>query len=279
LRLDFDRRVMLQFRGSVVTSDAGLLACRELDDALGLSVLAGDALADGRTGNNGRHALAPRGRGNSRLSDGTLIRQVPHSRLFEGRERVGDETRLPLKVYESLGGLKGIVNEAGKTALASLGDGEKARLPRLLRQLAVPAHDQDGIGKGAPTIRAVPLAQAAPEEAARKLLDALVTARLLTVSGIEADAQVRLTHQRVLENWARAGAIVAESADFYRIRADLEESRRKWEAGKRRNELLLARGLPLAEAESIIGKYGDESWRPRRSPMSGLHASAPIGRK
>lgn len=81
LRLDFDRRLMVQFRGSVVTSDAGLLAYRELDDALGLSAMAGEALADARTGKNGRHALVG------------LLRQSVFGRLA-GYEDVNDAERL-----------------------------------------------------------------------------------------------------------------------------------------------------------------------------------------
>src|SRR4030088_1178737 len=81
LRLDFDRRPMLQFHGSVVTSDAGLLAYRELDDALGLTTMAGEILADARTGKNGRHALVG------------LWRQSVFGRLA-GYEDVNDAERL-----------------------------------------------------------------------------------------------------------------------------------------------------------------------------------------
>ncbi len=56
-RLYFDRRLKLEFHGSKVTSDAGLLSYREPDDAVGLTEIAGDVLTDTRRGQNGRHGL------------------------------------------------------------------------------------------------------------------------------------------------------------------------------------------------------------------------------
>ena len=57
LRVDFDRRLKLGFHGSQITSDGGLLAYRELDDALGLTEVAGTIFQDSRTGKNGWHGM------------------------------------------------------------------------------------------------------------------------------------------------------------------------------------------------------------------------------
>ena len=81
LRPLFDRRLKLEFHGSRVTSDAGLLAYRELDDALGLTALAGGVLADSRTGRNSWHGIV------------SLLRQSVYGRLA-GYEDVNDADRL-----------------------------------------------------------------------------------------------------------------------------------------------------------------------------------------
>jgi Transposase DDE domain group 1 len=80
-RLQFDRSVKLAFRGSIISSDGGLLLHRELDDALELTELAARMLADPRTGKNGRHHLEG------------LVRQSIFSRLA-GYEDVNDADRL-----------------------------------------------------------------------------------------------------------------------------------------------------------------------------------------
>src|SRR6266550_784610 len=81
LRLDFDRRVMLRFHGSAITSDGGLLAYRELDDVLALTTSGGERLAEARTGKNRRHLLVG------------LLRQSVFGRLA-GYEDVNDAGRL-----------------------------------------------------------------------------------------------------------------------------------------------------------------------------------------
>ena len=81
LKLQFDRRVRLDFRGATITSDAGLLACRELDAALGLTETANDYIHESHTGRNVQHRLLP------------LLRQSVYSRLA-GYEDTNDAERL-----------------------------------------------------------------------------------------------------------------------------------------------------------------------------------------
>ena len=83
LRVGFDRRLKLKFLGSQITTDAGLLAYRELDEALGLTAMGAELLQDSRLGQNKQHQLLP------------LLRQSIYSRLA-GYEDVNDAERLCL---------------------------------------------------------------------------------------------------------------------------------------------------------------------------------------
>ena len=69
LRVRFDSRLKLKFRGSKVTTDAGLLAYRELDEVLRLTEIGTEVLTDLRLGTNKQHGLVP------------MLRQSIYSRL------------------------------------------------------------------------------------------------------------------------------------------------------------------------------------------------------
>ena len=51
-RLDFARKLKVEFHGTKVTSDAGLLAYREIDDVFGLTDMTAYELTDNRKGKN-----------------------------------------------------------------------------------------------------------------------------------------------------------------------------------------------------------------------------------
>lgn len=83
LKVSFNGSLKLEFHGSKVTSDAGLLAYRELDEALGLFDASSAIFRDKRTGRNIRHDIR------------SLLRQSVYSRLA-GYEDVNDAERLSL---------------------------------------------------------------------------------------------------------------------------------------------------------------------------------------
>ena len=81
LRVQFDKHLRLEFHGARITSDAGLLACRELDGALELTEIAPTYLRETRGGKNVQHEIVP------------LLRQSVYSRLA-GYEDTNDAARL-----------------------------------------------------------------------------------------------------------------------------------------------------------------------------------------
>jgi len=103
MKLGFDGGIKIEFHGAKVTSDGGLLAYRDLDNALGLFDSVSVNFHDNRTGRNIQHAVP------------TLLRQSIYSRLA-GYEDVNDAERLSVDpVMRAITGKKDKGKQAAST--------------------------------------------------------------------------------------------------------------------------------------------------------------------
>ena len=103
----FNSSLKVDFQGSRVTSDAGLLVVRELDERLGLSELISDNLTDARRGRNTqlplpdllRQSIYSRLAGYEDLNDAERLSQDPTFRLI-GSEKIRDRgAALPSRLH------------------------------------------------------------------------------------------------------------------------------------------------------------------------------------
>ena len=123
-RVDFDRRVRLEFRSAQLSSDGGLPVMRELDDAPGLSNRASAAMCDNRRGKNTVHRL-----------DG-LFRQSVYGRLA-GYEDVNDADRPALDpVMRQVVGGRAVDAQAASTSRMGRFETETLALPQNREALA-----------------------------------------------------------------------------------------------------------------------------------------------
>jgi len=95
IRFTFNPQLRIEFRGATVTSDAGLLLPRELDERLGLSALIERHLTDPRTGHNRqfplpdlfRQSIYSRLAGYEDTNDAERLAEDPTFRMLASRER------------------------------------------------------------------------------------------------------------------------------------------------------------------------------------------------
>jgi tetratricopeptide (TPR) repeat protein len=169
---------------------------------------------------------------------------------------------LTFAAYREIGGLEGALGQRAEQIYETeLSDRAREAFPRVLRALVTAGEGSDTVA----TARTVPLDDFAAGTPAREVVDAYLApdARLLIAEGdseVGGGARIRVAHEALLTHWPRAKEQIALDWRDIQTRASLERSEARWREATRkdRNSLLLPSGLPLAEAEDLMVRQGEE---------------------
>jgi len=158
--------------------------------------------------------------------------------------------------YAALGGLEGAIGLVADTVYRELDAEARATLPQLVRAL-VRSGDKGSISESAlekDVVKSEPMA---------RLVRALLARRILVagVNGLgegKTETTVRFAHEAVIRGWRAVRERIAADENFYRIRDEVVAAERRWRSSGKPVDRLIASGLPLAEAESLVRDFREE---------------------
>jgi tetratricopeptide (TPR) repeat protein len=168
--------------------------------------------------------------------------------LEELYQRRTPEGTLTLEAYRELGGVEGSLAQRAETVFLELPPEVQAALPKVLNALV--SVEQDGhetIGR-----KRAPWKDAKSAEV-RKLLETFVAARLfVTELADDGGVVVTVAHEALLWHWPRVSEWVDQNRENLRIRGRISVAAERWASDQKPSDLLLPRGKPLGEAESLF---------------------------
>ena len=156
--------------------------------------------------------------------------------------------------YEALDGLRGAIAKRAEETVNALPADAQAALPAVLRRLVTVTAAEDRVL----TSRAAPLESFLPGTPARRVIDALIAARLLVADERAAVPTVRLAHEALIERWQRARDQFAAERRDLESRRIVEEQYKRWREAEHGRQRLLLHNPDLASAVDLARRWGDE---------------------
>jgi WD40 repeat protein len=167
--------------------------------------------------------------------------------LYERRTEHG---LLTLDAYRDLGGLEGAIGRRAEDVFNNLPDEAKSAFDQVWRQLITLSENSQ------PVRRRTNLAAFSSSPGASRLVEGLVSARLLTVDQTAAgESSVSVAHEALLKHWPRLVSWVNDNIDFLRARSRMATRLAEWLDHNSSDDYLISAGPPLAEAEGILAKH------------------------